>query len=324
MSELRVVSLKDIRPNEVALRAVNRESEAFLGLVESIRQQGFFGAITVRPRIDEETNEQYLELVDGLHRFTAAKDAGLSEINVDICDLSTDQVLEAQLMANVHKIETKPVQYSQQLLRILARNELMTEAELADKLGKSPQWISQRLGLIKIENEEIQRLVNEGKISLSNAYALAKLPAAEQVDFVDRAMTLAPDEFVPTCQARAKELRDAKRAGKDADQAEFAPTAHLQSLSEIKGELATGEIAKILCSGLGSAQEGFNMAMRWTLHLDPNSVEAQRAKDEERKRLRADANLKRDKEKAAKKAAKAATAAAEAEAAQLALDSHSA
>ena len=40
-------------------------------------------------------------------------------------------MLEAQILANIHKIETKPMEYSAQLKRILSRNPLMTEAELA-------------------------------------------------------------------------------------------------------------------------------------------------------------------------------------------------
>jgi ParB family chromosome partitioning protein len=197
MGDLRNVPLSSIRENPVALRTVNRTSEEYLGLVQSIRQKGFFGAITVRCKTDPETGQEYFELVDGLHRFSASKDAGLTDISVDVTKLNDDAVLEAQLMANIHKVETRPVEYSQQLRRILARNPLMTEAELADRLGKSAAWIGQRLGLTRITNSEIQRLVNEGKIPLSNAYAMAKLPSEEMAQFVDRAMTEGADKFFP-------------------------------------------------------------------------------------------------------------------------------
>ena len=188
MGKLATIKISEIRENPVALRTVNRQSEDYLGLVASIEQKGFMGAISVRPQKDAESGEEYYELIDGLHRFSAAKDAGISEINVDIIPLSDDLVLEAQILANIHKIETKPAEYTQQLKRILARNPLMTEAELAMKLGKSSSWIQQRLSLTKIENEEIISLVNEGKIGLANAYALAKLPIEEQTQFVDRAI----------------------------------------------------------------------------------------------------------------------------------------
>lgn len=261
------------------------------------------GAITVRPQIAEDGN-RYFELVDGLHRFCAAKDAGLMEIKVDVCSLNDDQTLEAQIMANIHKVETKPVEYSQQLKRILTRNPLMTEGELAKKLGKSPQWIKERLGLNRIDNEVIVELINEGKINLTNAYALAKLPAEEMGDFTDRAMTLDPKEFVPQVNTRVKELRDAKRAGKDAGPAEFQPVAFMQKIGAIKDELENGQIAEVLIpeSGAETAAQGFNLAINWVLHLDSKSVDAQKAKEEERKAQRADAKKKKDAEKALKKA----------------------
>jgi ParB/RepB/Spo0J family partition protein len=274
------------------------------------------------PKTDTETGKNYYELVDGLQRFSAAQDAGVEKINVDIISLDDGQVLEAQIMANVHKVETRPVEYSQQLRRILAMNPLMTEAELATKLGKSPQWIKERLGLTKIVNEEIIGLIDDGKIGLANAYALAKLPAEEQPDFTDRAMTQAPDEFVPAVNARVKEIKEAKRQGKSADELEFQPVAFMQKMKDIKDELEKGAIAKALCKDLKTPLDGFKMAVQWCLHLDPKSVEVQKAKDEERKKKRAEAKAKRDADRKAKKAEKekkkadeAAKAAAEAQAA---------
>jgi len=319
MGELKKIAIVDIRENPVALRAVNRQDEGYLGLVESIKSKGFFGAITVRAKQDAETKANYFELVDGLHRFCAAKDAGLNEINADVVSLDDDQTLEAQIMANIHKIETRPVEYSRQLLRILSRNPLMTEIELAQKLGKSAQWIRERLGLIKISNNDIAELVNEGKIKLANAYALAKLPPEEMADFVDRALTLPPDEFVPAANARLKELRDAKRKGTDASSAVFQPVAFMQKMKDVKDEMDKGAIAKSLCVGVANVEEGFAMAVKWMLHLDPRSVEVQRAKDEARRKQRAEAQNKRLLESADKKVEKAKKAAEEAEKAKAAL-----
>ncbi len=311
---LQVLALTQIRENPVALRSVDRADENYLGLVDSIKSKGFLGAISVRKRVDSETKEEYFELVDGLHRFNAAKDAGLSEINCDVVSLDDDQVLEAQIMANIHKIETKPVEYSKQLLKILTRNPLMTEAELAAKLGKSPVWISERLNLVKIGNETIKGLINEGKIGLANAYALAKLPAEEQGDFTDRAMTLPPDEFVPAVQQRVKEIREARRKGEDAPPAEFQPVAYMQKVGPVKEALATGEIAKALVNTLGISDpiEAFQLALKWVLHLDPKSVEVQKAEDDARRAERDAAKQKKAIEKKAKDAEKAKAKAEEA------------
>lgn len=321
MGDLCKVPLSQIRENKVALRSVNRESEDYLGLVESIRQRGFFGAITVRQRKDVETDESYYELIDGLHRLSAAKDAGLDEISVDVTDLDDAAVLEAQLMANVHRVETKPAEYSKQLRRILAGNPYMTEGDLASKLGKSPSWIADRLSLNKIADEKIRALIDEGKINLTNAYALAKLPPADQADFLDRAMTESPSVFSPAVNQRVKEIREAHKKGVEENPPTFEPVAHMQKLAEIKAAVENGKVGATLSKkyNLTSSEQGFAMALKWVLHLDPESINAQKALWEQRQREKASkkeaakvARKEKRAEEAKKKAEEAAKEAAEA------------
>jgi len=322
MGELKKVLLSDIRENDVALRNVNRDSEAYLGLCESIRSKGFIGAISVRERDDDGTI--YYELIDGLHRYNASKDVDLKHINVDVVDLDEDQVLEAQIMANIHKVETKPIEYTRQLKRILTRNPLMTEGELATKLGKSTSWIAGRLSLNKLASDQAKTLVNEGKIGLSNAYALAKLPTEEQADWLDRAMTLTPDEFIPKTTERLKQIREARRAGKDVGPAQFQAVPHMQKLKALKDEFENGEVGRVLCSkhGVANPVDGFALGIKWALHMDPDSVAVQAEKDAERqaqrdakKQQKAAERAKAKAEKLAKELEEATTHAAEASAA---------
>jgi ParB family chromosome partitioning protein len=304
MGELKAIQISEIRENPVALRTVQRESEEYLGLVASIKEKGFMGSITMRPQTDKESGDSFYELVDGLQRFNAAKDAGLTEIPANIMELSDALTLEAQIMTNIHKVETKPAEYTAQLKRILAANPLMTEAELAGRLGKSPQWINQRLSLTKISNEEILALVNEGKICLANAYALAKLPADEQPSFVDRATSQPPDEFVPAVQTRAKEIREAKRKGLDSAPIEFTPTAHMRKLGEVKQELDASEIGPDLVKALKvkKPEGAFALGIAWVLHMDDQSIEIQKADYEARQQKKKDDTAKRKAERETKKA----------------------
>lgn len=303
MSQLKTVTLHEIRENPIALRAVNRQSEKYLGLVDSIREKGFFGAITVRERT--ESGLVYYELVDGLHRFAAAKDAGLDKINVDVVSFDDDQTLEVQLMANIHRVETTPMEYTQQLKRILIRNPLMTETDLATKLGKSKGWIIERLGLLKIDDPEIAALVDEGKINLSNAYALAKLPADIMKEYVEKAQTLSPSEFIPMINTRVKEIKEANRKGKDVP-TEFSPVAYLQKLGAIKTELENNAVAATLVAKnkITDPVKAAKMMIAWVLHLDPDSIQIQKAKDAERKKEAVERADQKAKEKAAKDAVK--------------------
>jgi ParB/RepB/Spo0J family partition protein len=313
-TKLEHIPLDKIRENPVALREVDRTSESYLGLVDSIRKDGVLNAIVVREIVDPVSGETAYGLVDGLHRYTASQDAGKTSIPAQVTTMADGKVLEAQILANVHKVETKPVQYSQQLLRILAQNPLMPISELADKLSKSPAWLMDRLSLNKLE-KNIAVLVDENKINLSNAYALAKLPVEEQVNFLDRAQTQSPQEFVPTAQARMKEIREAKRQGRAAAPQEFQAVAHLRKISEIKEEHERGVVAGVLVKELGVKDpvEAFKLGIAWALHLDPTSVAIAKRKDDERKAAAEAAKKKREEDKQAKLKTEAAAKQAEIE-----------
>lgn len=304
---LKHIALEDIRESKEALRTIDRENEAYLGLVESVKIKGIMIPIGVRELIDTDTGEVTYGLIDGLQRFNSAKDVGLETIPAQVMSCEDGELLEAQIMANVHKVDTRPVEYSKALMAILQNNPLMTRTELAGSLAKTGAWISERLGLLKLA-EQIGQLVDEGKIGLSNAYALAKLPQDEQVEFVDRAIAMPPQQFVPVVNTRVKEIRDANRKGRTAKPEEFVPVAMLRTRKDLVAELESPTIGPTLCEEFDpkTTLEAFELCVRWALNLDPRSVEVQRARDEERRadreRAKAESKIER-KKKLAKDAA---------------------
>ena len=320
-----MVELGLIRENPVALRAVNRKSEKYLGLVDSLREHGLMNPINVRVKEDDKTSIAYLEIVDGLHRFSGCRDADIPEIPVNILQADDARALELQLVGNFHKIDTKPHQYAEHLIRLLGFNALMTETDLAKKLGVSTDFIKKRLSLNKIQNENIQKLIDDGEINLTNAYSLAKLPPDEQANFVADAMKKSPGEFAPAVDARVKEIKEANKKGKTAGPLTFSPSPHSRKVLEIKSEIGlvegeeAGVAAKAVISATGETNpvEAFDLGVKWVLHLDPSSIEEQKAQWEAGQVEKAEAKAKADAIKAAKakkKAAKLAKDAAEAEA----------
>ena len=300
------IPLAQIRENPSALRTVNRQSEEYAGLVDSIRQKGLSNAVSVREQRDNNTGETYYGLIDGLHRFTAAGDAGLKSIPATILTMNDAETLEAQIMANIHKVETRPIEYTRQLMRILAGNPTMTVTELAGKLAKSGSWLSERMGLVKLE-PSIAKLVDEGQINLTNAYALSKLPAEEQAGYVERAISMTPTEFIPSVNARVKVIKDAKRQGRDPNKPSFIPVFHLRRIAEIKNEVDNPQVGPVIVAQVKpqTLEEAFRLGCLWVGHMDPISIEHDRVKDEER---RAKETAEREKRKAEKKAAQDAEA----------------
>ena len=317
------VPVGDITENEVALRGVDHESEKYLGLVESIRNVGFNGAITVRQAFNPENGQprlvdgrQIYELIDGLHRWNAAKDAGLETIPCQVKEgLDKEGVMVEQVMMNLHKIDTRPIEFTHQLQRLIAYNPTLTVVELAHKIGKSPTFIHGRLSLLKL-HENIQRLVDDGKITLSNALPLCKLPKDEQLGFVDLAMQASPAEFVPEVNKRVKEIREARKAGRDTAPQEFSPTAALQKKADIEAEAETLNVIQQLIdeTGATTAAEGAEIALKWALKIDAKSIEIQKAKYDQRMAEKNAAKQKRAVDRAKKKAEEAAAAQATAEA----------
>jgi ParB family chromosome partitioning protein len=308
MSELLNIPIDKIRENQVALRGVNRTDDKFRELVDSVRTNGIITPISVRRKTtakDDKPDGKDFELIDGLHRFSAAQEAGLAEIPAQVLDKSNEDALLTQIIANLHKVETRPVEYTKGLIRLLAAHPLMTEAELATMLSQSPTWVGQRLSLTKL-HPDIQGLVNDGKINLSNAFPLTKLPQEEQVAWVEKAMTQGVNEFGPAVLKRAKELKDAARKGREANPAEFEPVAFARKMSEIKDEMekaSTGpSLIKSVYPNGATPEQAFALAVAWVMNMDPISQEDQRRRDKERKETAAREKEAREAERTTKRA----------------------
>lgn len=325
------IPLADIRPNEIALRGVDQDDLAFQQLADSIKSEGVLSAISTREKKDAETGATYYELIDGLQRYTAAKLAGMTDIPAQILDRDDEEVMIAQIVGNAKRVETKPVDFANQIRKLNAARPLMTLSEMADMLHSSAGWLEQILRLRGL-HASVKPLVNDGHISLANAFALAKLPPDEQVPYLEDAQTKPAAEFVGPVLERAKAIKIAMRAGKDASEAEFNPIPRLRKLNEIEEALKNSDIAvsvvqsyaaNVPDSGIKdarSANVGFMLGIQWATKLDADSVEKAKSEFEAKKRATEEEKTRRTAERATKKeqeaAERAAKAKAEAKAAQ--------
>lgn len=296
-NDLKYIPLSEIRPNPAALRNVDKKSEQYVGLVDSVRQYGILSNITVRELQDKETGKPYFGLMDGLHRFSAALDAGLKEIPAKVVSFDDAKSWMAQIVANVQRVETTPSQLAEGVRRILGAEPTLTVTELAEKFGKSANWLSKIMNITKVQDEKIRALIDSGKIVLSNAQHLAMLPPEEMANFVDRAMTDTPAVFIPTVSVRIKEIRDAKRKGRAAGPEEFTPIPRLRRMPELKAELDTAKVGATMQRSSGAANtfmEGWNLAIKWATKMDPQSIAAAKEADRvRREKLKAEQEKKK-------------------------------
>jgi ParB family chromosome partitioning protein len=272
MDDQKHLSIHVLREPKVRLRDVDRESVEYLELRDSIREHGILQPLLVRPIGDD------FEIIEGLHRFTAAEEAGLKEAPCLIRECSDDEALVLMLQANAISPETKLAEYAQQLKRLMTRNPDMTIRELSCLIRKSPSWIGKCLNLIRLR-KDLQVVVDRGEIPIENAYMLAKIPCSMQRDYVDRAKVMPHKEFRILAAACVKQYMEAVKQGKmDAFYSdEFQAVAHLRQLKEIEEELRKKGAGALVCTGEGcqTVLDGFYAGLRWACHLDRTSVKEQ-------------------------------------------------
>lgn len=302
------LALDRIVLNPDALRQVEQAREDYIQLRDSVAVHGVIQPILVRPAPDG--SDKFM-LVDGAHRYTASKDLGLPTILACIADIDDIDAYEKQMITNLHQVRTKPAEYAKHLERMLTRNPMLTIPELARKINMSPAWLHARLRLNKL-TEELKALVDDDKVVVTNAQNLAALPEAEQNDWVSDAMTMPPDEFKAKVDARLKEIRSAKREGRDPDaKQDFVAVPKLRKIGELKEAVEnSGLISAIIGDATDPVIAGRN-AILWAIRLDESSVNEQKSKDDERKARLEDAKLEARAKRAAAREKEAATAKAE-------------
>lgn len=305
------IRCSDIRESKTALRGIDRKSATYKELVASVQEHGVIECITVRSCKDE-NNVPYFGLINGLQRLTASRDCGLEYIDAKVISATDYEVLEKQIILNVQRVETKGSEYSKALSRLILMNPVLTQSELARKIGKSPAFITDRLSLLDL-TDGIAKLVDDGQIVLANAFALAKLPPIEQEAFKERAMTQTTQEFAPQAVARAKQIADDLRKGKAPTPATFKPEAHLRKAEEVKKEYEKAVAMHTILSkeNASSAEDGWKAAIKWAVNMDTISLEVSKAKYDARKSEEEAKKKQRAAERAAQAPQKALTAAVE-------------
>ena len=115
-------------------------------------------------------------MADGLYRVNAARDAGRSPVPAGVKELTGDDLLAIQIQANALRPETTAMDYARQIKRIMEARPEATMAEISSRiLNKSPGWVGETLGLLKLK-KEYQTAVDLGEMPLGSAYELARIP----------------------------------------------------------------------------------------------------------------------------------------------------
>ena len=162
--------INKVRPNKGQPRRAFNDAELD-ELSDSIRQNGILQPLLVRKKGD------IYEIVAGERRYQAARRAGLSEVPVVIREISDDDVFKLALIENLQRSDLSPLEEASGY-RQLIKEKGLTQEELARILSKSRSTITNTLRLLDLP-EEVQGLLEEGRISAGHARAILAVPGDE-------------------------------------------------------------------------------------------------------------------------------------------------
>jgi ParB family transcriptional regulator, chromosome partitioning protein len=148
------------------------DEEALERLTVSIREHGVVQPILVRRRGNR------FELIAGERRWRAAQKAGISKIPVVVRDVADGDLLEIALTENVQREDLNPIEEAQAYQKLIERVGLTQEA-LAARFGRDRSYITNYLRLLRLP-EDVQHLVEEGRLSTGHARTVLGLPHHDQ------------------------------------------------------------------------------------------------------------------------------------------------
>ncbi len=148
-------------------------------LADSIRQYGVLQALVVTrkevPKEDGGLGVEY-ELIAGERRLRASRLAGLSQVPVliKVGDETNDLMkLELAIIENIQREDLNPVDRARAFMR-LSEEFGFKHLEIAKKVGKSREYVSNSLRLLSLPAEILDAL-SQGKISEGHARPLMML-----------------------------------------------------------------------------------------------------------------------------------------------------
>lgn len=210
------VKLSLIRPNPYQPRRTF-DQKALRELASSIQESGVFQPIILR---QPDLKLKRYELIAGERRFRASKLAKQTTIPAIIRTMSDEKMMEVAVLENLQREDLTPLEEAQAYQTLMDKLSL-TQAQVAERLGKSRPYIANYLRLLGLPNE-IKELVSAGKLSMGQARTLLGLKDRKQLvklakQAVEKNLTVRQlEELVAQMNGTAEKKRAKRRQRKPA------------------------------------------------------------------------------------------------------------
>jgi len=144
-------------------------------LAASIKTYGI-----IQPIIAANAGDGTYIIIAGERRTRAAKLAGLSTVPAIIRDYTDQKKLEISLIENIQRTDLNPIEEAAAYKNLMDFSNL-SQDELALRMGKNRSTVANALRLLKLPIE-IQKSIEEGKVSSGHARALLSVTDAKARD----------------------------------------------------------------------------------------------------------------------------------------------
>ena len=170
--------MKMIHHSSFAVRdKFQRYSEDNESLVTSIREHGLIQPILIRPL------SHGFEIVAGHRRYQACKSLRWRFIPCKIRELTDKQAFEIQLSENIQRKSMDPIEEAEAFRRYVIDFGWGGVSDLAKKIGKSEEYVSHRIQLLKLP-EEITKKIASQLLNVSKAIEISSIPIEKQSQIV--------------------------------------------------------------------------------------------------------------------------------------------
>lgn len=143
------LSLSQLKESQLPIRKSDLYIEQ---LAQSIREKGLLQAIIVRPK------EGYFEIVAGNRRFNACNLLGWRKMSCHIVELNDKDAFEVSLIENVQRETMNPLEEAAAFKKYVAEFGWGSNSELAQKIGKSPSYVSKRISLLDLPSDVLEMI----------------------------------------------------------------------------------------------------------------------------------------------------------------------
>ena len=165
------LKINEIEPNKAQARKIF-DDEAIEDLSNSIKEYGVIQPIIVSKK------SGYYEIIAGERRWRASKRAGLEEIPAIVRDDDEQRNKEISLIENIQREDLNPIEKARGI-KLLMDEYSLTQAKVAEKLGKSRSSIANTVRILNLD-ERVINLALEGKLTEGHCKSLMSIDDPER------------------------------------------------------------------------------------------------------------------------------------------------